>query len=179
MILTICGPPGSGKDTVAQILAKKLGYNLVSMGNIKRQAAAKKDMTIEQFNAWTVENPKEGDLFFDDFQKEYGEKNDDFIMVARLGWYFIPHSKKIYVNVSDDAGAERIFKQKQTDSRHELAVSSVEEQEKLNLERKNHETTHFLKLYSIDPHDVSNYEIVVDSSNVTPEEVAKEILEQL
>ena len=182
MIITIAGPPGSGKDTVARNLAKKLNYVVVSIGNIKREAAKSKGMTIEQFNSWSKVNPKEGDIYFDDFIKSYGVKNDNFIMVARLGWYLIPSSKKIFLNVDSKIGAERIFKQKQNlnerkNSEHQ--VHSIEEQENLNQDRIDNERERFLKLYGADPYSLSNYDLIIDSSNSDINKIIRLILEDL
>lgn len=180
MILTIAGPPGSGKDTVAQILADDLGYELVSMGNIRRIAAENKGMTIEEFNEWSSNNSLEGDEYFDESQKVIGRKKNNFIMVSRLGWHFIPHSVKIYVDVDERIGAKRIFEQKQHDNaRNELQVLTIDDQEKLNKERVNNDIDRYNHLYKLNPYKKENYNVVIDSSNMSPGEVAKQILEQI
>lgn len=186
MILTISGPPGSGKDTVAENLVSILNaagfsFNIVSLGNVRREAAVAKGMTIEDFNTWSSENPKEGDAYFDDFQKQYGVDNDNFIMVSRLGWYFIPHAIKIYVDVRDDVGAKRIFDQKGAGSGRdsENEVSSVAEQMEFNLNRVENDKQRYSKLYNINPYDKSNYDLVIDSSEITALEVADKIIESL
>lgn len=40
MLITITGMNGSGKSTAAQIIAKTLGYEYISIGNMKRALAA-------------------------------------------------------------------------------------------------------------------------------------------
>ena len=44
-IITISGMLGSGKSTVAKLLAQKLGYEYYSTGNAQREIAKKKAMT--------------------------------------------------------------------------------------------------------------------------------------
>ena len=178
MILTISGPPGSGKDTVAKIILDKLpNYSLTSMGNLRREAAEKRGMSLEEFNAWGEKNPIKSDKEFDDFQKEYGENNDNFIMVARLGWYFIPHSFKVYVDVEEMEGAKRIYEEKQSaNSRNEVPADSIEHQRELNSKRVKSDLVRYGELYSIDPYNKENYDFIVDSTGKTAEEVAEEIL---
>ncbi|MCX6741353.1 MAG: AAA family ATPase, partial [Candidatus Parcubacteria bacterium] len=46
MIITLSGKPGSGKTTVAKILAEKLGYKFYSTGDLRGQMAMKRGLTI-------------------------------------------------------------------------------------------------------------------------------------
>ena len=181
MIITISGPPGSGKDTVARILAEKLNYGLISLGNIKREAAQEKGMTIEQYNAWGDDNPEEADRFFDNQLVEYGKNHENFIIIARLGWFFIPHSKKIFVNVDPFEGARRIYEQKLGSGRgdSEYTVNSIDEQITLNSERVEGERKRYKKLYGADPYKTENYDVVVDSTKISPEGVVDKIMEAL
>jgi len=49
LIITISGPPGSGKSTLSKILSVKLGLELVSMGDIFRKCAEDRCMSLEEF----------------------------------------------------------------------------------------------------------------------------------
>lgn len=177
MIITISGPPGSGKDSVAEEASKKLNLPIISMGNLRRAAAKERGMTLEEFNKWSLKNPEEGDHYFDNYQKKYGKENDNFIMVSRLGWYFIPHSKKIYIDVTPKIGAERVFNQKKKENqRNEKEVETVEEQLKLNNERIENDKKRYEILYKIDPYNKENYDIMVNSTNLTKKETAEEMI---
>jgi len=46
MIISISGLPGSGKSTVAKILAEKLGFERIYMGAIFRKMADQKGVSI-------------------------------------------------------------------------------------------------------------------------------------
>jgi len=50
MIITMSGKNGSGKGTVSKLLAEKLGYEYISIGNMKRELATAMGMTISEFN---------------------------------------------------------------------------------------------------------------------------------
>ncbi|MFT4326290.1 MAG: cytidylate kinase family protein [Candidatus Woesearchaeota archaeon] len=177
MIITLCGPPGSGKDTIAAILEEKTGFPIMSMGNLRRAAAKKKGMTIEAFNAWSEKNPKEGDIFFDDFQKQYAKEHDNFIMVSRMGWYFMPHALKVFIDVSLDEGARRIFEQKQkSNARNEQMVSSVTEQIALNKQRIASDKARYMKLYGTNPYDKRHFNLIIDSSKSSADKIASKIV---
>jgi predicted cytidylate kinase len=181
MIITIAGPSGSGKDTVAEIIAEKINLKLISMGNIRREAAREKGMTLEEFNDWSLKNPKEGDIYFDEYQRRYGQENDNFIMVSRLGWNFISHSKKIYIDVDAEIGAERIFNQKRKEGnkRNEKKVSSVEEQRKINEYRIKSDIERYQKQYGVNPYEKEHYDLVIDSTNLSINEVVEICLDSI
>jgi len=45
------GKAGSGKGTVSKLLAEKLDYKYISIGNMKRELATTMGLTISEFNA--------------------------------------------------------------------------------------------------------------------------------
>ena len=50
MKITISGLPGSGTTTVAKLLAERLGYKLISAGDVFRKLAMERGMTLEEFS---------------------------------------------------------------------------------------------------------------------------------
>ena len=50
MIITISGKPGSGKSTIAKILAEKLKLKHYSAGDFRREKAKKLCLSLEEFN---------------------------------------------------------------------------------------------------------------------------------
>ena len=108
MIITISGMPGSGKSTIAKILAQKLGYKHYSIGDLRGKMALDRHLTIDELNelgkreGWTDREP-------DEYQKKLGHEEDNFVIDSRLGFYFIPHSFKLFLTVDPEVAAERIF----------------------------------------------------------------------
>ena len=109
MIISISGAHGSGKSTLAKELAKKLGWPRYYMGGLRREAAEKKGLTLAEYNKLGENNP-ETDKEVDEYQRELGKTQDNFIIEGRTSWYFIPHSLKIYLDTSAEVGAQRIWK---------------------------------------------------------------------
>jgi len=173
MKITITGMPGSGKTSVGKMLAKKLGLAFLSIGDIRGKMAMDRGITIEELNKigetedWT-------DKEADNYQKKYGETHDDFIVEGRLAFHFIPDSIKIFLDVDLRAAAERVWNDPRPD---EKKRASVEEEMKAMAERIESDKKRYLKYYNIDPYDKKQFDIVLDSTNISREETLK-ILEE-
>ncbi|MGM5483310.1 MAG: AAA family ATPase [Nanobdellota archaeon] len=182
MKITITGTPGSGKSTVSELIKNRLGQNhrIVDVGALRRQFAKDKGMTIEEFNEWSENNPSEGDEYFDNKIESFGKDNNDFIVVARLGFYFIPQSIKVFLYCNEKIAAERIFNQKSKENkRNELEVSSIEKQMKIIKERMESDSKRYKMLYDVDPYDKDNFDISIDTSEISQEESAELILKKI
>ncbi|MFC1687233.1 (d)CMP kinase [Patescibacteria group bacterium] len=173
MIISISGKPGSGKSTVAEKLAAALGYERVYIGKIRRDAARKKGMTLAEFNTWSESN-EEGDKEFDEYIAKLGREKDNIVIESRTAFHFIPHSLKIFLDVSNEEGARRIWRSlqdgdnksrneaKALDS-YEAVLASVEARLKSDILR-------YQKYYKIDIFDPSHYDLFVDTTKLSQEE---------
>ncbi len=176
MIITISGLPGSGKSTVAKILAEKLGFKRYYMGGIRREAAKKAGMTIEEFNK-LGENDFSTDKFVDDMLVEIGKKEDSLVIEGRTAFHFVPNSIKIFLDVDLKEGAKRIFlEKKQANERNEKSTSSAEEELKNLQERMESDEKRYMKYYGFRCYDKKHYDFVVDTTKLTPEQVAEKVL---
>ena len=82
----------------------------------------------------------------------------------------------MYLKVDIDVAAKRAFndpKRKSTE-----CFSTVEEQKKDMQKRFKMENERYWKLYHVHKDDMSNYDFVIDTTNLKPEEVAKMIEEE-
>ena len=175
MKITICGFPGSGKGTVSDILASNLKYKQLSIGQLRRNEAKKRNMSLKEFNLWAESNVDDGDIYFDDLQKELGQKEDNFIFDGRMSFHMIPDSFKIYLDCSLDESAKRIFNAKRTEE-DSLNLDQTKQmiKERLLTDKKRYET-----LYQIPVYDLSMFDCVIDTTNLTPQQTADEIMKQL
>lgn len=175
MIISLSGTPGSGKSTVAKILAKKLGYTRYYMGGLRRAAAKKRGMTLEEYNKLGETDPST-DMQVDTYQEELGRTEDDFVIEGRTSFHFIPHSFKVFLDVDLKEAARRILNDKQEDDRNEQVDMSVEEKVQNLKDRMASDERRYQKYFGFRCYDKDKYDLVIDTTHSTPEEVVERIL---
>lgn len=118
------------------------------------------------------------DHILDDRQKELWMSEDNFIIDGRLAFHFIPHGKKLFLQVESHEAAKRIFSD---ESRAGVVESHFDiEDAARNIEiRRNSEDERYMKYYGIHIYDMSLYDIVVNTTSKTPDEVFEEVYSQL
>ena len=169
-IISLAGDLASGKGTVSEILIKDLNYGIYRNGEYARKLAKEKGLDITSFNSYLAEHP-EIDLQIEKSAAEYAEEHDEFIIDARLGWYAVPESFKIYLRVDIDVAAKRAFedsKRKSTES-----FETVEQQKEDMQKRYKLENERYWNLYHVHKDDMNNYDLVIDTTDKTPEQVAE------
>ena len=93
-----------------------------------------------------------------------------------FGWYAVPESFKVYLKVDIDVAAKRAFEDDLRKGSEKFAT--VEEQKQDMKKRYEIENKRYLELYNVHKEDESNYDLVIDTTNLTPEEVANKIKEE-
>ena len=174
MKITISGKIGSGKSTIGKFLAKKLGLKHYSTGDFMRQIANEKGKTLLELSK-IAENSDEIDRILDERQMSLGETEDDFLIDARLGFYFIPDSIKIFLDVDINEAAKRIYAEKRLDETNLSLKNTIENIKTRQASEKNR----YEKYYRIDVNDKSNFDIWIDTSNKCPEEIVEIILSEI
>lgn len=171
MIISLSGPPGSGKSTIAKMLAERLGWPRYYVGEMQRQAAEKRGMTLGEYNKLGETDPST-DTEVDEWIKKMGRTQDNFIIESRTSWHFIPHSIKIYVDVAPEEGARRMLKQIESSQRKKESkeFDSLEDVVKTNEQRMQSDDKRYQKYYGIQAFDKNNFDLVVDSTGQTPEQ---------
>ena len=173
-IISLSGDLASGKGTVSNILTADLNYGIYRNGEYFRKLAKEMGMDVTSFNVYVKEHP-EIDRQIENSAAEYAKQNDNFVIDARLGWYAVPESFKVYLKVDLDVSAQRAFYDEKRKSTEKF--NTVEEQKQDIIRRYNYENERYWNLYQIRKNDMSNYDLVVDTTDKTPEEVAKIIEE--
>ena len=172
-IISLAGDLASGKGTVSKILMQKLNYGVYRNGEYFRSLAKKMNMTVTEFNKYVVEHP-EIDQQIEKSAAEYAKDHNNFIIDARLGWYAVPESFKVYLTVDINEAAKRAFYDKNRKDTENLAT--IEEQKKDMIERSRIENERYWEIYHVRKDNMKNYDLVIDTSKITPEEEADKII---
>ncbi|MBS3131203.1 nucleoside monophosphate kinase, partial [Candidatus Woesearchaeota archaeon] len=166
MIITISGKAGSGKSTVAKALAKRLGLKHYSVGDLMRQMAAERGITLNELGK-LAEKDKSIDRELDDRQIAIGKKEDNFVIDGRLTAFFIPNAHhKVFLDCEDGERAKRIMKEGRKDEKG----SNVNEVIKKIKEREESERKRYKKYYKVDYYDPDLYDLMIDTTEMAVEE---------
>jgi predicted cytidylate kinase len=170
MIITVGGHPGSGKGTVGRLVASSLGYEYYSMGDVWRETARKHSLNLNEFHEFLKKNPA-FDKEVEAYQQGLGTQ-DNVLLDSRLGYYCIPHALKVFLTVDPVVGATRIFNAHRPEEQF-ASVQQALEGTKLRAEQ---ERAQYRALYHTDHYEERNYDLVIDTTALTPEQVAHTIL---
>jgi CMP/dCMP kinase len=171
MIITISGRQGAGKTTAAKELAKRLNYEFISVGDLQGELALEKDMTITEL--MTLEKTKpEIHQEIDAKIRKLGESKDNFVVEGWISYHFIPHSYKLFLTVDEKVGCERIFNSYRPD---EPKKDNLEEALKNQRHRLIETQKGFKKAHGIDFLDQSQYDLIMDTTYLTAEEVINKL----
>ena len=163
MIITISGPPGSGKSTLSKILSVRLGLELVSMGDIFRKCATERCLSLEEFGLIAKCNEKI-DREIDEMQKKIARENNNILIEGRLSGFLVDADLRVWLKAPLEVRAKRIAKRENKSE----ALASEETSLREECERER-----YLKYYDIDIKDLSVYDLIIDSSKWNPEELSE------
>lgn len=156
MLLTVSGPPGSGKSTNAALLAQEFGLEHISGGDIFRELAAERGFTPVEFNE-LAEEEDQIDRDLDKRLRTIAETEDDVLLESRLaGWLAAEHADlRIWLDAPLDIRAQRIA------SRENKPTEQARTETK---RREDSEARRYLDLYDIDIHDLTIYDVALNTA---------------
>lgn len=178
LIISFNGDEGSGKSTIAKMLAEQLHIPHFYMGQIFRDTAKAKDITLAEF-VKAVETTPEWEKEIDDYVSTLPRTEKTFVIESRTAWHFIPQSLKIYLKVSEQEGARRIFKHLQVDqNRNEgTDLDSVEKIMLSTSKRRAEDDRRYRNLYDINVREEENFDLIVDTTHLTIDEAYKKVFD--
>ena len=167
LFITVSGPPGCGATTVSEGLSAALDCGYVSGGDIFRQLADDRDMSLSQLIAKTDETD-EIDRALDRRLRTIAEKrgaaNKPFVLESRLaGW------------LAGNRADLRIW----LDAPSEVRVDRTRDREEMEAEmrvREVSEAGRYRSYYGIDVDDRSFYDLAINTARWTPETTLEMIL---
>ncbi len=177
MLITLTGNLGSGKSTICNILRESCGYETYSTGKVLRGMAAERGIDILEMNKLCISDPKYDKMIDDAVTKIADERrNDKLVFDSRLAWHFAGHSFKVFLSVALDEAANRVFNDALRGDVEKYA--SVEDARRDLKDRADTEDKRYRDFYNLEYFNMNNYDLVLDSTCATSEQLAKIILEE-
>lgn len=176
-IITISGKPGSGKSTTSKAVAAQLEYQHFSSGDLFREISQQHGHDILAGNAH-AEKDTSIDEQVDRRLQEMGEQEDRIVIDSRLAWHWMPQSFKVYLDLDIAIAAARIISNMdEARLASEHIPSDPTEYAGQLTQRLASESRRYESLYNVDPYDVSNYDLVVNTAEHSVEEAVALIIE--
>ena len=172
-IITLSGKPGSGKSSTADRVAEILGYTRHSSGDMVRKVLQRNGMTLEQYNNKAADDHDLDDQIDEELRALRDQ--DDIVVDSRLGFYWLPESFKVYLDLDIEVATARIYKDISSNpgrGETEGSDNSLSGVAREVVGRMIAEQQRFRKLYGVDPYDKSHFDLIIDTSRHNPHSVA-------
>ena len=177
MHITLTGNLGSGKSTLSKILESQYGYEIFSTGKVIRQIASDHGVSVLEMNK-LMEKDHTYDHEIDNTTARISRENPDknILFDSRLAWNFVEKSFKVFLSVSLDVAAIRV----NADSTRGGVENyeSLEEAKRKLKERAEVEDKRYKEIYGIEYFNMSNYNLILDSTDCAPEILAQILKEE-
>ena len=161
MIICISGLSGSGKNSVSELVAKKLGLRLVDP--TFKTLAAKSKMSLMDFHR-KAEKEHSIDKQFDAHLIAQTRKGSCVVSTWLGPWIVQNASLRVWLYAKRKARAARVAK------RDGMAL---DEAEKHIADRDESNHMRYLEVYNIDIYDHSGFDLLVNSERFLPEQSAE------
>lgn len=175
MHITLTGNLGSGKSTISKLMSGEYGYEIYSTGKIVREFAAERGISVLEMNQ-LMEKDTSFDHLIDDRVRQVSlERKDDLFFDSRLAWHFAVDTFKVFLSVDIDEAARRVY----NDDRGETEkYKSLEDAKNQLIERARTEDKRYKEIYGIEYFNITNYNLILDSTFTKPELLAEVILSE-
>ena len=167
LFITVSGPPGCGATTVCEGLSAALDCGYVSGGDIFRELADDRGMSLSQLIAKTDETD-EIDRALDQrlrtIAEKWGASNKPFVLESRLaGWLAGNRADlRIWLDAPEEVRVERTADREEMEA--EMRVREVSE------------AGRYRSYYGIDVNDRSFYDLAINTARWSPEATLEMIL---
>jgi len=154
LVLTISGLHGTGKSTYAERLAAEFGLRHVSAGELFREIARKRGLTLQDLSLEASER-MELDRLVDDRTREEARKGG-VVIDALLGAWMVRDlaDLKFLLLAPDDVRIGRIAQRD---------AVSIKDARRETLYREDLERRRFKSFYDIDMSDLSIYDLILNT----------------
>lgn len=168
LTITVSGSSGSGKTTVSKTVAKKFDLIHINVGDLFRKIAKQRNLELSELSG---KREREIDYKADKETLRLAKKGNVVINGRLTGWVAGDNADvKIYIKCDLDVKAKRVAKRE----------NKSFEQAKRDLKKRDENDTRVYKeIYNIDVEDLSIYDLVIDNTNISYEELKQKVIEKV
>ena len=170
-IITITGEAGSGSSSATQLIADAMEFKRFSAGGLIRNIAKERGITMDNFNEFANQN-NIIDQEIDTLIRRLGE-GSEIVLDARLGYYWIHDSFKVFLAVEPEVAAERVFEDIKDGRLHGYEATSLDQT--IYTMQKHSESTRerYIRDYGVDISNTKPFDLVISTDGKSLEEVAQ------
>lgn len=173
MNITITGLPCSGKSSIANYLAEKYGFKKINAGQIFRDEAEKRNLTLNELSEmckidFSIDRALDAKIA--ELGKEH--KGKKVIFDSRMAWNFVPESFKVFITLDEDEMTKRLL----MSDRKQTEKGQTTEQARKNLvDRWTSENCRYKTLYGVCNLEKEHFDYITTTKDKTIEEISEEI----
>jgi len=170
LVITVSGPHGTGKSTYARALADALRLRYVCAGELFRDLANERGVTLETFSRMAAEDPAIDRII--DERTKVEAKRGGVVIDAQLGAWMVKElaDVKVLIVAPDDVRFRRIAERDRI---------SVQEARKQTLARELIQKQRYQKYYGLDVSDLSIYDLKIDTGLYPIEKTKSVVIESV
>ena len=167
--ITVGGLPGTGTSTLCRLLRDRTSLPYHYAGALFREEAARRGMTLAEFGKLCQKDPSIDEALDD--RQLFLLKRGNLVLEGRLsGWLAQRHkvpALKVWVVCDEPVRIRRLV---------DRDGGTVEQQADATWAREQSEADRYRRYYGVDLTNLSFYDLVLDSTSKTPEQLADEVL---
>jgi cytidylate kinase len=166
--IAISGKSGCGNTTVSRLLADTLGLRFINF--TFRNLAREKGMEMEKIIELAAKDDS-WDKEVDSRQVALAREPGGCILGSRLAIWMLPEADlKVYLKGRPETRAKRIFNRE---------GGNLEQKTVFTESRDRQDRERYLKIYNIDNDNYSLADLILDTDELSPEQIAEEIIKKL
>jgi cytidylate kinase len=169
-VITVSGPHGTGKSTYAKALAEALELRYVCAGQIFRELAKERGMSLPEFSQIAAKDPAIDNII--DERTKAEAKDGGVVIDAQLAAWMAKDlaDVKVLIVAADEVRFKRIA---------EREGISVQEAKKETVAREAIQRERYRKYYGADVTDLSIYDLTIDTGRYPIDEATSVVIESV